>query len=75
MCDTSHYKLNPDNNICELIDDKLNEEVDLIENEINNRKETLEDIIKGIKRFIIGLSKKVIILKHFRLYLFLCLKN
>ena len=32
-----------------------------IENEINNRKETLEDIIKGIKRFIIGLSKKVII--------------
>lgn len=32
-----------------------------IEDEINNRKETLEDVIKGIKRFIIGLSKKVII--------------
>lgn len=32
-----------------------------VEDEIDNRKETKEDVIKGTKRFIIGLSKKVII--------------
>lgn len=32
-----------------------------IEEEIDNRKTTLEDFIYGLKRFIIGLSKKVII--------------
>ena len=32
-----------------------------VEDEINNRKENINDIIKGTKRFIIGLSKKVII--------------
>ena len=32
-----------------------------IESEIDNRKESIEDIIKGTKRFIIGLSKKIII--------------
>lgn len=32
-----------------------------IENEISNRKETLDDITIGCKRFIIGLSKKVLI--------------
>lgn len=32
-----------------------------VEDEIDNRKETKEDIIEGTKRFIIGLSKKVII--------------
>ena len=32
-----------------------------IENEINNRKESLADITLGLKRFIIGLGKKVII--------------
>ena len=32
-----------------------------VEDEINNRKETLEDIIIGCKRFILGLSKKVLI--------------
>ena len=32
-----------------------------IEEEIDNRKETKEDVISGTKRFIIGLSKKVII--------------
>lgn len=32
-----------------------------VEEEIDNRKETKEDVISGTKRFIIGLSKKVII--------------
>lgn len=32
-----------------------------VEEEIDNRKETKEDVIDGIKRFIIGLSKKIII--------------
>ena len=32
-----------------------------VEEEIDNRKETKEDVIAGTKRFIIGLSKKVII--------------
>ena len=32
-----------------------------VEEEIDNRKETIEDVISGTKRFIIGLSKKVII--------------
>lgn len=32
-----------------------------IENEINNRKETISDISKGINRFCIGLFKKVVI--------------
>lgn len=32
-----------------------------IEKEIDNRKETKEDIISGTKKFIIGLSKKVIL--------------
>lgn len=32
-----------------------------VENEIGNRRESLNDIVIGIKRFIIGLSKKVII--------------
>ena len=32
-----------------------------IEDELNNRKETFNDISEGIKRFILGLAKKVII--------------
>lgn len=32
-----------------------------IEKEINNRKENFDDVVYGIKRFIIGLGKKVII--------------
>ncbi len=32
-----------------------------IEDEINNRNETLEDVVEGLKRFIQGLAKKVII--------------
>ncbi len=32
-----------------------------IEDEIDNRKENIDDIINGTKRFIIGLSKKIII--------------
>lgn len=32
-----------------------------VEDEIDNRKESLDDVISGTKRFIIGLSKKVII--------------
>ncbi len=32
-----------------------------IEDEIRNRSETLEDVVSGLKRFIIGLAKKVII--------------
>ena len=32
-----------------------------ISNAINNRKETIDDFVDGIKRFIIGLSKKIII--------------
>ncbi len=32
-----------------------------VEDELSNRKETLNDFIIGLKRFIIGLSKKVII--------------
>jgi len=32
-----------------------------VEDELNNRKENLNDFINGIKRFILGLSKKVII--------------
>jgi len=32
-----------------------------IEDEINNRKENFDDVVKGIERFIIGLSKKVIV--------------
>lgn len=34
---------------------------DTIENEIDNRKTTMSDFIYGLKRFIIGLSKKIII--------------
>lgn len=32
-----------------------------IEDELNNRKETFNDVSEGIKRFILGLAKKVII--------------
>ncbi|MEG2322507.1 MAG: MBOAT family O-acyltransferase, partial [Bacilli bacterium] len=34
---------------------------DTVEKELTNRKETIEDVISGFKRFIIGLSKKVLI--------------
>lgn len=32
-----------------------------IENEINNRKETIEDFENGVRRFVIGIAKKVMI--------------
>jgi len=32
-----------------------------IENEINTRRENLDDFVRGLRRFIVGLSKKVII--------------
>lgn len=34
---------------------------DTIEDELNNRKENVNDFINGLKRFIIGLSKKILI--------------
>ena len=38
-----------------------------IENEIRERKHTLDNVVNGIKRFIIGLSKKVIIANNMAL--------
>ena len=38
-----------------------------IENEIRERKHTLDNVVDGIKRFIIGLSKKVIIANNMAL--------
>lgn len=39
-----------------------------VEDEIDNRKESLEDVIIGSKRFIVGLSKKVLIANQMAIF-------
>ena len=46
-----------------------------IEEEITNRKETLPNVIDGTKRFIIGLSKKIIIANQMALFTDLIYNN
>ncbi|MBQ2946742.1 MAG: MBOAT family protein [Bacilli bacterium] len=46
-----------------------------IEEEISNRKESLENIVSGAKRFIIGLSKKIIIANQMAIFADLIYNN